>query len=97
VKVAVNVPAVALVAAVKVTLCAVPAVRANVAGFAVTPAGRPVIATATVPVNEFSAAAVTLTCEPADPGVRVNVVGDTDSVKSGGGTGAETVAVMAAE
>ena len=89
--------AVALVAAVKVTLCATPGVRANVAGFAVTPAGRPVIATVTVPVNEFSAAAVTLTCEPTAPGVRVNDVGDADNVKSGGGTGAEMVAVMAAE
>ena len=92
-----NVPATALVEAVKVTLCATPGVRANVAGFAVTPAGKPVIATITVPVNEFSAAAVTFTCKPAAPGVRVNVVGDADNVKSGGGTSAEMVAVMAAE
>lgn len=96
-KVTVNVPATALVEAVKVTLCAAPGVRVIVAGFAVTPAGRPVIATATVPANEFSAAAVMLSCEPAAPGVRVNVVGDTDNVKSGGGTGAEMVAVTAAE
>lgn len=97
VKVTVKVPAPALVAAVKATLCAVPGVRFNVAGFAVTPAGRPVIATATVPTNELTAAAVTLTCEPVAPGTIVNDVGDTASEKSGGGGGTEMVAVTVEE
>jgi len=93
----VKAPAAALVPAVKVTLCAVPGVRFRVAGLAVTPPGRPLIATATVPVNEFSAVAVTLTCEPAAPGVRVSDVGDTASAKSGGGAGAEMVVATVAE
>jgi hypothetical protein len=93
----VKAPAAALVPAVKVTLCAVPGVRFSVAGLAVTPAGRPLIATETVPVNEFSAVAVTLTWEPAAPGVSVSDAGDTASVKSGGGAGAEMVAATVTE
>jgi hypothetical protein len=97
VNVTVEVAAAAVSAAVNVVLCAVPEVRFSVAGFAVTPAGRPLIATATVPVNEFSAAALTLTCEPAAPGVRVSDAGDTVSAKSGAGAGAEMVAATVAE
>ena len=76
--------------------------RLNVAGFAVTPAGSPVIATATVPVNELTAVAVTLTEEPAAPATTVSEVGNTAKVKSGeggggGGGGTEMVAVTVDE
>ena len=47
----------ALAAAVKVTFCGVPG-RVRVDGFAVTPAGSPVIAIAIVPANELIAVAV---------------------------------------
>ena len=59
--VTVGVAAAALRAAVSVVLCAVPGVRLSVAGFAVTPVGSPEIATATAPLKELTAAAVTLT------------------------------------
>src|SRR4030081_117577 len=94
VNVIVDVAAAAFSPAVSVVLCATPGARLNVAGFAVTPAGSPVIATATVPANELTAPAVTLTAAPAPPATRVNDAGDSVSVKSGGGavTAAETVA-----
>src|ERR1700730_15442920 len=90
-----DVAAVALSAAVSVVLCATPGDRLNVAGFAVTPAGSPVIATATVPANEFTPAAVTLTATPAPPATTVTDAGGTASVKSG--PGAAMVAVTVAE
>jgi len=77
-------------AAVRIVLCAVPGTRLSVAGLAVTPAGNPVIATATVPLNPFTALAVTLTGTPAAPPTTVRDVGDSVSAKSGGG--AEIVA-----
>jgi hypothetical protein len=79
------VPDVALAVALMVMFCAVPGVRLSVAGFAVTPGGRPVIATAIVPVNAFKAVAVTLSCEPAAPAIRGRVDGETARVKSGAG------------
>ena len=47
-------------AAVIVTVCAVPGVRVNVAGLAVTPDGSPATVTVTVPVKPFCGAAFTL-------------------------------------
>jgi len=71
------------VAAVNVVFCAVPGTRFKVAGFAVTPDGSPVMATATVPVKEFAGVALTLMGEPAAPATRVSEVGATESVKLG--------------
>ena len=83
VNVIVDVAAAAVRAAVNVVLCAVPGVRFNVAGFAVTPAGSPLIVTETALAKELSAAAVRLTGKPVAPPVIVSVAGDTDNVKSG--------------
>lgn len=87
VNVSVGVPAAALLAAIRVKLCAVPGVNDNVAGLLVTPAGSPVIATATGEANPFAAVAVTLTGCPAPPAVTATVVGATLSEKSGAGGG----------
>ena len=78
-------PALAEDPAVMVTLCAVPGVRFKDAGFAVTPAGRPAMATFTVPVKPFTAVALTLSAEPAAPAVRLRAEGETAKVKSGDG------------
>lgn len=72
-------------AAVMIALCVVPGVRFKEAGFAVTPAGRPAMATFTVPVKPFTAVALTLSVEPAAPAVRLSEAGDTANVKSGDG------------
>ena len=48
-------------AAANVMACAAPGERVSVAGVAVTPFGRPVTVTATVPVKEFIGLAVMLT------------------------------------
>lgn len=90
VKVTVAVAAAAVGAAVITTLCAAPGVRLRVAGFAVTPEGRSVIATATVPVSELTAAAATLTGKPVEPPTTVKEAGVSVRAKSGGG--AETLA-----
>lgn len=89
----------AVIAAVRVTVCAAPGVSVRDAGFAVTPVGRPVIATATLPVKEFIAFAVTLTGEPVAPATKVSDAGERVSEKSGGGAAivAATVAVRARE
>src|SRR6202012_3691432 len=60
-------PAAALLPAASVTLCGVPGVNVNVAGDAVTPAGRPLRATLTVPVKPFRAVADNCTGFPAAP------------------------------
>jgi hypothetical protein len=75
----------AVSAAVRVVVCAAPGVRLSVAGFAVTPVGRPVIATITVPLKAFKGFIVTLRGEPDVPAMMVCDVGDMVSVKSGGG------------
>lgn len=81
--------------AVSVMVCAVPGVRLRVVGLAVTPLGRPVMATLTVPVNAFKAVALILTCDPADPAVRVSEAGEAESVKSGVGVVVPAVTVSA--
>ena len=69
----------------------------KVLGDAVTPIGRPVIATETEPVKELSAVARAFTCEPAWPPVRVSEVGEMLREKSGGGAIAEMVAATVVE
>jgi hypothetical protein len=54
----------------------------SVAGLAVTPAGNPEIATATVPLKPFAATTRTLTGEPVAPATMVSDAGDTASEKS---------------
>jgi hypothetical protein len=83
VKVRVALPAAAVEAAVIVTFWAVPGVSVNAAGVAVTPAGRPMRATATGPENPLTALAVTLIGIPAAPAIRLRDAGDAESVKSG--------------
>jgi hypothetical protein len=83
VKVRVALPAAAVEAAVIVTFWAVPRVSVNAAGVAVTPAGSPARATATVPEKPLTALAVTLMGTPAAPAVRLKDAGDAVSVKSG--------------
>ena len=77
--------------AVSVVFCAVPGVRVSVAGLAVTPAGRPVIATKTMPVKPLVGTAFTLTGWPVPPAIIVTVAGVAVNEKSGvgGGGGAE--------
>ena len=93
----VDVDAVVPGAAVSVVLSAVPGVKVSVAGLAVTPEGSPVIATATVPLKEFTAVARTLSFEPVAPATIVRDVGDTASEKSGGGGDAEMAKATVAE
>lgn len=52
-------PMAAVDAAVRVTFCETPGVSVRVAGLAVTPVGRPAMATETVPVKAFKAVALT--------------------------------------
>ena len=54
-------PVAAVDAAVRVMFCEMPGVSDRVAGLAVTPVGRPLMATDTFPVKEFTAVARTLT------------------------------------
>ena len=81
VKVTVADPAAAL-PAVKVIFCAVPGVNVSVAGFAVTPAGRPLSATAIGAENPFMALVSHVTGSPADPPINEAVVGETLREKS---------------
>lgn len=69
----------------RVALCATPTCRVRVEGAAVTPEGRPVKATDTLPLNPFAAVAVTETCWVPDPGVRLTLAGETARVKSAAG------------
>ena len=62
-----------------------PGVRVRVAGLAVTPLGRPVMAMVTGAVRPLDGVALTLTAVPAPPAVRLNVAGVRVSVKFGGG------------
>lgn len=67
VKVTVVFPIAALAAAVRVMFCGVPGVRLSVDGFAVTPTGRPLSITFTLPLNPFIGMAFTETIFPAPP------------------------------
>ena len=85
-------PACALLPAVSVTLCGVPGVNETEAGLVTTPAGKPLKATAMVPVKPLSAVAVSWTACPVPPMVRLRDWGLTASEKSAcGGGGAVTV------
>ena len=66
-------PACALLPAVRVMLWGVPGASDTEAGFAVTPAGNPLNATAVVPVKPLSAVAVSCTACPVPPMVRLRV------------------------
>ena len=90
-------PATALAEAVTITVCAVPGVKLNVAGCAVTPLGSPAIATFTVPVNPFAGTAFTLICCPPPPGTSETLAGEAVRLKSATGGGAETATATAAE
>lgn len=96
VKLTVAVAAPALDAAVKVVLCAAPGVSESVAGLAVTPLGRPVMAMATVLLKELTAVARTLTFEPLSPATSAADVGETESEKLGAGA-AEMAMITVAE
>jgi len=64
------------------------------AGLAVTPAGKPLKATLTVPVKPLSAVAASWTGCPAPLTVTLRDVGVTASEKSGDGGGAGATTVM---
>jgi hypothetical protein len=74
--------------AVSVSVAAVPGVSVRDDGCAVTPAGRPAIATWTLDENPFCAVASTETVAAVPSAVKVNVAGVTPTEKSGGGGGA---------
>ena len=76
-------PVAALAAAVNVTFCGVPGVRLSVDGLAVTPAGRPLSLTLTVPLKPFIGTASTETVLPAPPCDTAILDGPSAKVKSG--------------
>jgi hypothetical protein len=80
-------PAAVPAEAVTVTLCAVPGVKLSVAGFTVTPVGRPVIATLTIPVKPLAGTALTLIACPVPPGISETLAGVALRVKSPAGGG----------
>jgi hypothetical protein len=65
--------------------CGVPGVSIKDEGCAVTPVGSPLIATETVLLKPFDAAAATLICCAGPPGARVTVPGEDEREKSAGG------------
>jgi hypothetical protein len=74
--------------AVKVRLLAagaLPTLSVKEAVETVNPAGNPVIATWTLPVNPFSPVACALTVDVAPPAIKLTEVGDTASEKSAAG------------
>jgi hypothetical protein len=85
VRVNITLPAAEFAAAVIVTFCGVPGIRVSVAGWAVTPAGSPVIATFTAPVKLLDGTVFTLICCPAPPARSVTAPGVTVRVKSPSG------------
>ena len=85
-----------LVPAVSIRFWAIPGVSVSDDGFGITPAGRPVSDTLTLPVNPFKAFAVTETDFPALPAVRLRLAGTTVSEKSGAGAAALTVSAIGA-
>jgi hypothetical protein len=93
--VTVALPATAADDAASIIDCAVPGVRVRVAGVAVTPEGSPARVTVTGLEKPLTALAVTLTGHPAAPGTSVSELGDTVSVKSGGGVTEMVAATVA--
>jgi hypothetical protein len=87
VRVSIALLAIAAAEAVKVTVWAVPGESMSMAGCAVTPAGKPVIATETMLVKPLTGVALMLTCWAVPPGIRVTVVGVADREKSAVGAG----------
>ena len=81
-------------AAEMATFCAVPGVNVSVDGWAVTPVGRPVIATDTMPVKLLAAVALMLICCGGPPGTSVMLPGVEASEKSAGGFGEELLQEM---
>lgn len=67
VRVSIALPGIVAAEAVKATVCAVPGVRVSVAGCAVTPVGKPVIATDTWLVKPLTGTALTLICWEVPP------------------------------
>ena len=65
-----------------VNVCGVPGVSVSVVGATVTPAGSPDTDTLTVPLNPFSAVAVTAVPCPSAPAVNVKLIGLIANVKS---------------
>jgi len=94
VKVTVDDPAAVPAGAVSVSVAAVPGVRVRDDGCAVTPAGRPAIATCTLEENPFSGAASTETVPAVPSDVKVNVAGVTPREKSGGAAWTESEACV---
>ena len=92
VNVAVDDPAAVPAGAVSVSVAAVPGVSVRDDGCAVTPAGRPAIATCTLDENPFWAAASTETVPAVPSFVNVNVPGVTLSEKSAGAAWMESEA-----
>ena len=84
----------ALVPAVSIRFWAIPGVSVSDDGFGITPAGRPVSDTLTLPVNPFKAFAVTETDFPALPAVTLRFAGTMVSEKSGAGAAALMVSAM---
>lgn len=84
VNVAVDDPAAVPAGEVSVSVAAVPGVSVRDDGCAVTPAGKPAIATCTLDENPFWAAASTETVPAVPSAVKVNVPGVTLSEKSAG-------------
>jgi hypothetical protein len=96
VSVIVAVPALAEAPAVRVRFRAIPGLSVSAEGLAVTPVCSPDSETLTLPVNPFSAFAVTETDFPVAPAVRLRLAGTTASEKSGSGAAALTVSAMVA-
>ena len=90
-------PVVAPLAAVRVTLCAVPGVRLNVDGLAVTPLGRPLRFTFTEPLKPFTGTAFTKIVLPVPPCCTAILAGARDKVKSGAAVVGVTVRPTVAE
>lgn len=84
-------PVAALAAAVRVTFCAVPGVRLNVDGLAVTPLGRPLSFTFTVPLKPSMGTAFTEIVLPAPPCGTAILAGARVKVKSGAAVAGVTV------
>ncbi len=85
VNVTVAVPATAPAAAVRVTPWEAPGINFSVAGEAVTPVGKPLTVTATVPAKPWIGVASSAICDPEPPAITVSLVGVTAKEKSGGG------------